>query len=118
MHWRPDMRKNMLRSPFPVLLAVALGTASMSAAAAPSVEIDIARFAFVHREITIPVGTTVVWINHDETPHTVAAGDHSFTSPALDTDDRYERRFDQAGDVRYFCTVHPFMTGVVHVRKP
>ena len=86
--------------------------------AAEPVTIDIAKFQFGPKEITVAPGTTVVWINHDETPHTIAASDHSFVSKALDTDDRYEHTFADEGDIPYFCTVHPFMTGVVHVRKP
>jgi plastocyanin len=82
------------------------------------VTVDIVKFAFTPKEITVAPGTTVVWINHDETPHTVSAADHAFVSKALDTDDRYEHTFTEEGDVAYFCTVHPFMTGVVHVRKP
>jgi plastocyanin len=35
----------------------------------------------------------------------------------MDTDDRYEYTFASEGDFSYFCTLHPFMTGVVHVRK-
>jgi len=89
-----------------------------SSLAAEPVTVDIAKFAFTPKEITVAPGTTVVWINHDETPHTVAASDHGFVSKALDTDDRYEHTFTDEGDVAYFCTVHPFMTGVVHVRKP
>ena len=91
---------------------------STALSAAEPVTIDIAKFAFGPKEITVAPGTTVVWINHDETPHTVSASDHSFVSKALDTDDRYEHTFADEGDIPYFCTVHPFMTGVVHVRKP
>jgi len=91
---------------------------STALSAAEPVTIDIAKFAFGPKEITVAPGTTVVWINHDETPHTIAASDHSFVSKALDTDDRYEHTFADEGDIPYFCTVHPFMTGVVHVRKP
>ena len=86
--------------------------------AAEPVTVDIGKFAFVPKEITIAPGTTVVWINHDETPHTATAVEHGFGSKALDTDDRYEHTFTDEGDVAYFCTVHPFMTGIVHVRKP
>lgn len=101
----------------------ALGAATLFAlsAALPAAEpvtIDIARFAFGPKEITVAPGTTIVWINHDETPHTVSAADRSFVSKALDTGDRYEHTFAREGDIPYFCTVHPFMTGVVHVRKP
>jgi len=91
---------------------------STALSAAEPVTIDIAKFAFGPKEITVAPGTTVVWINHDETPHTVSATDHRFVSKALDTDDRYEHTFADEGDIPYFCTVHPFMTGVVHVRKP
>jgi len=96
-----------------LLLAVMTATAS----AAP-VQIDIRKFAFSPQEITIPPGTTVRWINDDETPHTIAAENAGFTSPGLDTGDGYEHTFDKEGDVTYFCSVHPFMKGVVHVRKP
>jgi plastocyanin len=106
-----------------VALGLLVGTAAVLSAAvvraAPApVAVEISKFAFAPKEITVAPGTTVVWTNQDETPHTVAAEDQSFTSKALDTGDRYERTFDSEGDVKYFCTVHPFMTGVVHVRKP
>ena len=108
----------MTRRGMRALGAAALLALSATLSAAEPVTIDIAKFAFGPKEVTIAPGTTVVWVNHDETPHTVAASDHSFVSKALDTDDRYEHTFVDEGDIPYFCTVHPFMTGVVHVRKP
>ena len=108
----------MTRTTMRVLGAAAALAFSTALSAAEPVTIDIAKFAFGPKEITVAPGTTVVWVNHDETPHTVAASDHSFVSKALDTDDRYEHTFAVEGDIPYFCTVHPFMTGVVHVRKP
>ena len=101
-----------------VLGATAVLALSTALSAAEPVTVDIGKFAFGPKEITVAPGTTVVWVNHDETPHTIAASDHSFVSKALDTDDRYEHTFADEGDIPYFCTVHPFMTGVVHVRKP
>jgi plastocyanin len=108
------MTKLFLRTAGATLL---LGFSTLLSAAEPAT-VDIAKFAFSPKEITVAPGTTIVWINHDETPHTVSASDHAFVSQALDTDDRYEHTFAEEGDVPYFCTVHPFMTGVVHVRKP
>ena len=107
-------------------VAVALaGTALFAASAihataappAKSMEVDITKFAFAPKEITIAPGTKIVWTNHDDTPHSVAANDKSFSSKGLDTDDRFEHVFASEGDFNYICTVHPFMTGVVHVRK-
>lgn len=107
----------MTRTWMRALGAAAALVLSTALSAAEPVTIDIAKFAFGPKEITVAPGTTVVWINHDETPHTISATDHSFVSKALDTDDRYEHTFADEGDIPYFCTVHPFMTGVVHVRK-
>jgi plastocyanin len=99
--------------------AVLLFVAIHATAASPigAVQLDIAKFAFAPKEVTVAPGTTVVWTNHDETPHTVASSDKSFASKGLDTDDKFEHTFATEGDFGYICTVHPFMTGVVHVRK-
>ena len=88
-----------------------------AAGPAPAVEVKIAKFAFEPKEITIAPGTKVVWTNHDETPHTVTSNDKSFASKGMDTDDKFEHTFTNEGDFTYICTVHPFMTGVVHVHK-
>jgi plastocyanin len=93
---------------------IALAT---NAAAASTTSVDIDKFAFAPKEIIIAPGTTVVWTNHDATPHTIAASDKSFVSKGLDTDDKYEHTFEAEGDFTYVCTLHPFMTGTVHVRK-
>jgi plastocyanin len=87
------------------------------AAAAPTAEIDISKFAYGPKEITVTPGTKIVWTNHDETPHTVTSSDKSFASKGMDTDDKFEHTFASEGDFTYICTVHPFMTGVVHVHK-
>ena len=114
-------RFRSMASPTPTLAAtigVLLCTAMTALASAAPVQIDIRKFAFSPQEITIPPGTTVRWINDDETPHTIADENAGFTSPGLDTGDGYDHTFDKEGDVPYFCSVHPFMKGVVHIRKP
>ena len=88
-----------------------------AASPAPTVDIDIAKFAYGPKEITIAPGTKVIWTNHDQAPHTVTSHDKTFVSKGLDTDDKFEHIFASEGDFGYICTVHPFMTGVVHVRK-
>ncbi|HEX7915669.1 cupredoxin family copper-binding protein [Rudaea sp.] len=99
------------------VFAIAFAAPSIFAAAAAEPTVDITKFAFTPKEITVAPGTKIVWTNHDEIPHTVTATDKAFDSKALDTSDRYEHTFSTEGDYAYFCTVHPFMTGVVHVRK-
>jgi plastocyanin len=88
-----------------------------AAAPAPTVEVDIAKFAYTPKEITVAPGTKVVWTNRDGSPHTVTSTDRTFASAGLDTGDTFAHTFAAGGDFNYLCTVHPFMTGVVHVRK-
>ena len=121
---RSSLSKNR---PFRAVAAVAAASGAFLAvtawvhasAASPQAAIDlgIRQFAFAPQEITIAPGTKIVWINHDEAPHTVVSNDKSFASKGLDTDDKFEHTFEREGDFGYICSVHPFMTGVVHVRK-
>lgn len=99
------------------LLTFMLATLSGVAGAVETPSIQISKFTFVPKEITVAPGTKVIWINRDETPHAISAADKTFMSKAMDTDDRYEYTFASEGDFSYFCTLHPFMTGIVHVRK-
>ena len=101
-----------------LLLGAAFAVPALHAASPASVGVDISKFLFNAKEITVAPGTKVVWTNHDDTPHSVAANDKSFSSKGLDTDDTFEHTFANEGDFGYICSVHPFMTGVVHVRKP
>lgn len=105
-------------------IAGAASVANFSAAAANpapvAATVDITKFMFMPMELTVAPGTTVRWVNHDETPHTVSSQGKSgklFASKALDTDDHFDFVFTQEGDFSYVCSVHPFMTGMVHVRK-
>ena len=41
--------------------------------------VGISNFAFTPATLTVPVGTLVTWTNKDEEPHTIAAGDGSFS---------------------------------------
>ena|SRR5579871_2439517 len=79
-------------------------------------QVTIDNFNFTPATITVPAGTIVTWINHDDVPHTVTANDGQFASKALDTDDRYSHVFSVPGTYAYFCAVHPHMTGQVIVK--
>ena len=90
--------------------------AEQVAAAEPNT-VTIDNFAFGPSPLTVAVGTTVTWVNHDEEPHTVVnPGNKLFKSGALDTDDKFTFTFDKAGTYQYFCSIHPYMTGTVIVK--
>jgi len=88
-------------------------------AAAPSAtgpSIEIAKHRFSLPTVTVPAGTTVTWVNHDDDAHTVVSTVAMFRSPGLDTDDTFSYRFTKPGTYQYFCTLHPLMIGTVIVR--
>ena len=76
-------------------------------------EITIDNFTFTPKELTVAVGTTVKWVNHDDIPHTIVEKKTTFRSQALDTDDSYSFTFTSAGTFDYFCGLHPHMVGQV-----
>jgi plastocyanin len=78
--------------------------------------ITIDNFTFSPKELTVAVGTTVKWVNHDDIPHTLVEKKTTFRSKALDTDDSYSFTFTSAGTFDYFCGLHPHMVGKVIVQ--
>jgi plastocyanin len=71
------------------------------------------------QDITVSIGTTVKWINNDETMHTVTSGTLElgpsgiFDSSILNAGSSFEHTFSSAEIVDYYCIVHPWMTGSV-----
>lgn len=79
--------------------------------------VDIKNFAFVPAQLTVAVGTRVVWTNRDDEAHLVASSDGAFkASPAMDTDDTFAMVFDKPGTYAYFCAIHPMMRGAIVVK--
>jgi plastocyanin len=100
------------------LLAAAslAGFAGTQAAALPSPTIGIKDFQYAPAMLTVPVGTTITWINHDEEPHTVTSATGAFASAGLLTEDTFAQRFTTPGTYQYACALHPHMKATVVVR--
>jgi plastocyanin len=98
----------------PIIGAI-LAAASVAAQDATNV-VTIDNFTFTPPELTVAVGTTVKWVNHDDIPHVVVNKDKAFRSKALDTDDSFSYTFASAGTFDYFCALHPHMVGKVIVK--
>jgi plastocyanin len=103
-------------SGMPPMPSAPAGT-SLSAAPVAGDAVSIDNFVFVPATLTIPVGSTVTWTNHDEEPHTVAASDGSFHSPGMGSQARYSHTFPTAGRFDYVCSIHPFMHATVVVTQ-
>jgi plastocyanin len=96
------------------LAVTALMFSSLGQAHAEPTTVTIDNFTFAPAELTVKVGTTVTWKNHDDIPHTIVSAG-KFRSKALDTDDSYSFTFTTAGAYSYFCSLHPHMTGTIKV---
>ncbi len=99
---------------FAACLAVTIALLAGTPARAGEVNVAIDNFTFQPAELTVKVGTTVTWKNHDDIPHMVVSAG-KFRSKALDTDDSFSFTFTAAGDYKYFCSLHPHMTGMIKV---
>jgi len=101
-----------------LLLGPAVGTLLAYGAVAAQEEnvVTIDNFTFTAPELTVAVGTTVKWVNHDDIPHNVVDKNKAFRSKPLDTDDSFTYTFASAGTFNYFCGLHPQMAGKIIVK--
>jgi len=80
-------------------------------------------------EIIVYPGDSVEWQNADTAFHTITSVSRSGEKTELTKDDEdglfdsgfftagksYERQFNDNGDFYYYCSIHPYMYGTVHV---
>ena len=86
----------------------------VGSARAEDMTVHIDNFVFEPAQLTVKVGQTVTWTNRDDIPHTVVCAG-KFRSKTMDTDGTFSFTFAAPGDYKYFCSLHPHMTGVVKV---
>jgi len=74
----------------------------------PTVRISIGDNFFAPDEVTVAVGTTVMWqIDAGENPHDVVAADGSFRSSSpMNRGDVFSYTFVKAGEYAYACSFH------------
>ena len=106
-------RRLLLRRALGAGIVVAIGS-RMAAAADAQIVID--NFTFSPTPLTVKVGTTVTWVNHDDIPHSIVCPDLKVKSHPLDTDDSFAYTFEQTGTYDYLCGLHPHMHGQVVVQ--
>jgi plastocyanin len=117
------MTKRLIVSTLAVALPLALSAVLLlhpararSEDKSPPTEVQVDNFSFAPETLTVPVNSTVTWVNKDDVPHVIASNDSLFKSKALDTDDKYSFTFTKAGTYAYYCSVHPKMVGKVLVQ--
>lgn len=78
-------------------------------------EVSIQAFVYSPASLTVPVGTTVTWTNHDPVAHTVTDVNQLWDSGLFDESGTYSKTFDTPGTYTYFCLPHQVMIGTVEV---
>jgi len=78
-------------------------------------DVVVDNFSFAPATTSVPVGSTIRWTNRDDVPHNIVSTEQKFKSPVLDTDEQFSHRFDAPGSYKYFCSIHPKMTGRIVV---
>ena len=121
--------KVLLMIAFPVLL-FGMGCGGDSSPTEPSTNppppgsgggtsesVIIDNFAFTPANLTVSVGTTVVWTNNQNVGHTVTSdvGDE-LESGLLQQGRSYSHTFNTVGVFPYHCIPHPDMKGTVTVQ--
>jgi plastocyanin len=78
--------------------------------------VEIEAFAFAPATIEARVGQEVRWANHDPADHTVTQEGDGFDSGTLAQGATFKATFDNPGEYRYICELHPGMKGKVVVK--
>jgi plastocyanin len=87
----------------------------LEARAQAVVEVPIRAFAYEPTVLVVPVGTTVVWTNHDPVAHTVTDLDWAYDSGSFGESESFSTTFSAPGAYEYYCVPHPTMIGRIEV---
>jgi len=81
-------------------------------------EVMISDYTFTPKTLTVAVGTTVTWVNHDMARHTVTrdSSDEPFDSGLLGNQHVFTHTFMTAGSYSYICTPHSGMQATIVVQ--
>jgi plastocyanin len=120
----PDLRRAWVaRTAAKTIAALCFATALAGASAfaadeKPAATVVIDNFSFSPTQLSVAAGSTVTWENHDDMPHTIVndATPREFKSAPLDSGEHFSQTFLKPGTYKYFCSIHPHMTGTIVVK--
>ena len=103
----------ILATAFVLIVVASIAVPLLPRASAATQSVDIKHFAFTPGSVTVAPGDSVAWTNSDGTTHTVTGS--GWASGNIANGATFTHQFDTTGDFPYRCSIHPSMTGVVHV---
>ena len=72
--------------------------------------------AFSPNPINVSVGTTVTWVNTDNTAHTATSNTGAFNTGTIAAGGQASKQFTTAGSFPYHCSFHPGMVATINVQ--
>ena len=86
----------------------------------PDKVVEMEIIDFILKDVSVSVGTTIVWTNMDYKSHTVTSGippekDNIWDSPFMEEGGVFSFQFNETGRFPYWCRIHPFMVGTIIV---
>ena len=98
-----------------------------------AVTVEIKNLQFVPIELVVAAGTTINWLNLDPLDHDVTSGvsvlgrqtremkqtkfpDDKFASGLFGKDKTFSVTFEEKGEYKNYCNIHPFMVAKILVR--
>jgi plastocyanin len=72
--------------------------------------------AFGQNPLTVPAGTTISWLNGDNTTHTSVADGGQWSSGNVTPGGRFNFTLASTGRFTYHCQIHPNMVGTIIVQ--
>ena len=81
------------------------------------------RSCYIPYRLDAGKGSTITWENMDSTAHTVTSGTpdngptSNFDSDIILPGALYSHKFEKDDVINYFCTLHPWMTGLLNITR-
>jgi plastocyanin len=99
-----------------IVLALVLLLFAAGCSTEPEVDatVVVSNVRFDPQEVSIPVGGTVEWQFADGGLLHEVHADGVFDSGILG-EKTFRFTFDSPGDIEYFCSIHPYMSGTIRV---
>jgi len=80
--------------------------------------VSISEFLFGPQKVAVKAGSTINWVNTDDSPHQVTIqGTSELRSPVLLKGQSVKFAFNDVGNYEYICGLHPAMKGTIEVTK-
>lgn len=105
---------NGLRLAFPQRSGSPQGSGEILVNIAPGAT-NLGSQAFGLNPLSVPITSTVTWINQDTTAHTSTETTRLWDSGLISPGQSFSHTFNTGGTFSYYCTVHPNETGTIQV---